>query len=125
MLSRLHFGQNSGNTFNSVSGKSCKRVFAPHTGHKTQCFSSDLSFIIFTLPSAAGAYSVNKPIYVRAKQKPDAVLFRRAVVNTVCKAFNIVCRQGHHGNNLTVNNLPYRFPEHPIVHHISYYIYSA
>jgi len=32
MLSRLHFGQNRGNAFSSVSGKSCKRVFAPHLG---------------------------------------------------------------------------------------------
>ena len=45
MLSRLHFGQNSGNDFSSVSGNNCKRVFAPHIVHKTHCFSSIASFI--------------------------------------------------------------------------------
>lgn len=45
MLSRLHFGQNSGNAFNTVSGRSCNRVFAPHIGHRTHCFSSVISFI--------------------------------------------------------------------------------
>lgn len=46
MISRLHFGQKSGNAFNSVSGKSCRRVFAPHIGHKTHLFSSAVTFMI-------------------------------------------------------------------------------
>ena len=49
MLSCLHFGQKSGNAFSSVSGRSCKRVFAPHSGHRTHRFSASISFIMLLL----------------------------------------------------------------------------
>ena len=48
ILSCLHLGQNRGKVTNSVSHSICKRVLAPHHGHKTQRFSSSLSFMLFS-----------------------------------------------------------------------------
>lgn len=42
------FGQNRGKVTNSVSRSICKRVLAPHHGHKTQRFSSPTSFMLFS-----------------------------------------------------------------------------
>ena len=48
ILSCLHLGQNRGKVTNSVSRSICKRVLAPHHGHKTQRFSSPTSFMLFS-----------------------------------------------------------------------------
>ena len=44
----LHLGQNRGKVTNSVFRNICKRVLAPHHGHKTQRFSSPTSFMLFS-----------------------------------------------------------------------------
>ena len=48
-LSCLHLGQNRGNVFSSVFRNICKRVFAPHIGHRTHCFCPVAFAVMFHL----------------------------------------------------------------------------